>query len=46
MDAPSRDVWEPKDGKVVRFDCYPPGPVIPIQLGVLGNLAGSPRPKS
>ena len=38
MDAPCCDVFELKDGKIRRFDCYPEGSIILAQLGVLNNL--------
>ena len=38
MDAPCCDVFQLKDGKIQRFDCYPSGTVILSQLGVLANL--------
>ena len=38
MDAPCCDVFELKEGKINRFDCYPSGTVILAQLGVLGAL--------
>ena len=38
MDAPCCDVFELADGKIKRFDCYPPGSVILTKLGVLRNL--------
>jgi len=38
MDAPCCDVFQLKDGKIQRFDCYPSGTVIFSQLGVLVNL--------
>jgi ketosteroid isomerase-like protein len=39
MDAPCADIFElDKDGKIIRFDCYPEGSVIFAQLGVLTNL--------
>ena len=37
MDAPCCDVFKLKDGRLQVFDCYPSGPVILRQLGVLGN---------
>jgi hypothetical protein len=41
MDASCCDVFELKNGKIKRFDCYPSGTVMFGQLGVLGNLAGA-----
>jgi choline dehydrogenase-like flavoprotein len=41
--APSRDVFELRDGKIKRFDCYPSGTVILAQLGVLGALDAAVR---
>jgi steroid delta-isomerase-like uncharacterized protein len=38
MDAPCCDVFQLKDGKIQRFDCYPSGTVILSQLGVLANI--------
>ena len=38
MDAPCCDVFQLKEGKIQRFDCYPSGTVILSQLGVLANL--------
>jgi ketosteroid isomerase-like protein len=38
MDAPCCDVFQLRDGKIERFDCYPSGTVILAQLGVLGAL--------
>jgi ketosteroid isomerase-like protein len=38
MDAPCCDVFELKDGKIKRFDCYPEGSIMFAQLGVLSNL--------
>jgi ketosteroid isomerase-like protein len=39
MDAPCADIFElDKNGKIIRFDCYPEGSVIFAQLGVLINL--------
>jgi ketosteroid isomerase-like protein len=38
MDAPCCDVFQLKDGKIQRFDCYPSGTVILSQLGVLASL--------
>jgi ketosteroid isomerase-like protein len=38
MSAPCCDVFQMKDGKVRKFDCYPSGTVILEQLGVLKNL--------
>ena len=38
MDAPCCDVFELKNGKIQRFDCYPSGTVIFSQLGILSNL--------
>ena len=38
MDAPCCDVFQLKNGKIQRFDCYPSGTVILSQLGVLANL--------
>ena len=38
MDAPCADIFELKDGKIMKFDCYPEGSVIMAQLGVLMNL--------
>jgi hypothetical protein len=38
MDAPCCDVFQLKDGKILRFDCHPSGTVILSQLGVLANL--------
>ena len=38
MDAPCCDVFELVDGKIKRFDCYPEGSIILVQLGVLNNL--------
>jgi hypothetical protein len=32
------DDFEPADGKIKRFDCYPEGTII---LGVLGNLSAA-----
>jgi ketosteroid isomerase-like protein len=39
MDAPCCDVFELVDGKIKRFDCYPSGTVIQMQLGLLGHEA-------
>jgi steroid delta-isomerase-like uncharacterized protein len=39
MDAPCCDVFELVDGRIKRFDCYPEGPVILTQLGVIGTSA-------
>lgn len=36
--APCCDVFQLKDGKIQRFDCYPSGTVILSQLGILANL--------
>ena len=41
MDAPCCDVFEPADGKIKRFDCYPSGTVILTQLGLIGNLGAA-----
>ncbi|OHV47396.1 nuclear transport factor 2 family protein [Pseudofrankia sp. BMG5.36] len=38
MDAPCCDVFQLRDGRIERFDCYPSGTVILAQLGVLGAL--------
>jgi ketosteroid isomerase-like protein len=38
MDAPCCDVFQLKNGKIQRFDCYPSGTVILSQLGVLLNI--------
>jgi ketosteroid isomerase-like protein len=38
MDAPCMDVFELKDGKIQKFDCFPEGSVILTQLGVISNL--------
>jgi steroid delta-isomerase-like uncharacterized protein len=38
MDAPCCDVFEVRDGKIKRFDCYPSGTVVLTQLGVFENL--------
>jgi ketosteroid isomerase-like protein len=38
IDAPCCDVFQLKDGKIQRFDCYPSGTVILSQLGILANL--------
>ena len=38
MDAPCCDVFELKDRKIKRFDCYQEGSIIFAQLGVLNNL--------
>jgi hypothetical protein len=32
------DVFELKDGKIQKFDCFPEGSVILTQLGVISNL--------
>ncbi|HEY4023688.1 MAG TPA: nuclear transport factor 2 family protein [Pseudonocardiaceae bacterium] len=34
MDAPCCDVFELREGKIKRFDCYPSGTVIAKQLGL------------
>jgi ketosteroid isomerase-like protein len=44
MDAPCCDVFELKDGKIHKFDCYPEGSVILGQLGVLMNLGAVLEP--
>jgi ketosteroid isomerase-like protein len=38
MDAPCCDVFELENGKIKRFDRYPEGTIILVQLGVLNNL--------
>jgi hypothetical protein len=38
MDAPCCAVFELSNGKIKRFDCYPEGSIILMQLGVIGNL--------
>jgi ketosteroid isomerase-like protein len=38
MDAPCVDVFELRNGKIKKFDCYPEGSVILTQLGVIENL--------
>jgi ketosteroid isomerase-like protein len=38
MDAPCCDVFQLRDGRIERFDCYPSGTVILAQLGGLGAL--------
>jgi ketosteroid isomerase-like protein len=43
MNAPCCDVFEVKNGKINRFDCYPSGTVILAQLGVLGALDAAVR---
>ncbi|HZC52580.1 MAG TPA: hypothetical protein VE441_08795 [Mycobacterium sp.] len=44
MDAPCCDVFELRDGKIQRFDCYPSATVILAQLGVLGALDAAMHP--
>ena len=43
IDAPCCDVFELADGKIKRFDCYPSGTVILVQLSVLGALDAAVR---
>jgi ketosteroid isomerase-like protein len=38
MDAPCCDVFQLRNGKIQRFDCYPSVTAILAQLGVLPNL--------
>ena len=49
MDASCCDVFQPKNGKVQTFSCYPSATVMLAQLGVLPNVqaslhGGTPRP--
>jgi hypothetical protein len=46
MDAPCCDVFELAGGKVKRFDCYPEGPVILTQPGVIGNFGAALVPRA
>ena len=43
MDAPCCDVFVLENGKIKRFDCYPEGTIMLVQLGVLNNLDAALR---